>query len=124
MPKLLAIDYGAKRIGLAITDQKQNMIFPYLTLANDQFVLDKLSKICQKENVAKIIVGMPIGLNSQRTGQTKETENFIELLKKEIKLEIIEEDERLTSKMADKLSAKNRDETAAMIVLQTYLERN
>ncbi len=124
MSKILAVDYGSKRIGLAITDQKHVIVFPYFTLSKDKFFLDNLKKICQKEDIEKIIVGLPLGLNSRETQQTREIKKFIELLKRELSISIIEEDERFSSKLADKLSAKNRDEIAAMIILQSYLERN
>ncbi|TSC95642.1 MAG: putative holliday junction resolvase [Parcubacteria group bacterium Athens1014_10] len=124
MSKIIAIDYGEKRIGLAITDQRQKIVFPYLTLVNDKFFLKNLKKICQKEKVEKIIIGLPLSLNSQETVQTQEVREFTGLLKENFEIPIIEEDERLTSKMADKLSAKNRDEKAAMIILESYLERD
>jgi len=123
MSKILAIDYGLKRIGLAITDQKQKIVFPYLTLNNDKFVLDELKEICQKENIKKIIIGLPIGLNSQRTKQTEEVEKFIKSLKRKMKISVIQEDERLTSKMAERFLKNNQDEISAMIILQSYLER-
>ena len=123
MSKILSIDYGRKRIGLAITDEKKKIVFPYLTLDNNKFALDELKKICAAESVKKIIIGLPIALSSRRTQQTEETKKFIELLKKRFDIPIIEEDERLTSKMAERSLSSNKDEIAAMIILQNYLEK-
>lgn len=121
MPKILGIDYGSKRIGLAITDQRQEIVFPYLTLENNKFAIDELKKICVKEDIKKIIIGLPLGLNSSETEKTKEAKNFINLLKRNSGVEVISFDERLTTRMAERFLKDYKDETSAMIILQDYL---
>lgn len=123
MSKILSIDYGLKRIGLAITDKKQKIVFPHSTLIHSKFIIEEIKKICQREEVEKIIVGLPVGLNSQESEQTLITRKFITLLKESINIPVIEEDERLSSQMAERFSNKSKDEISAMIILESYLER-
>jgi len=123
MSKILSIDYGLKRIGLAITDQKQKIVFPHSTLIHNKSIIEEIKKLCQREEVKKIIVGLPVGLNSQESEQTLITKKFIALLKENIDIPIIEEDERLSSQMAERFSHKNKDEISAMIILESYLQR-
>ncbi len=124
MSKILSIDYGLKRVGLAITDQKQKIVFPHSTLIHNKFIIEEIKKLCQREEVEKIIVGLPVGLNSRESEQTVITKKFITLLKENINIPVIEEDERLSSQMAERFSNKSKDEISAMIILESYLQRN
>jgi len=124
---ILAIDYGQKEIGLAIGDTKLKIAYPYKILKNDKHLFSKIKKIIIEKNIKKIIVGWPIGLRGSITLQTIKTKNFIESLKKEIKIPVEYFDERLTSKMADRLlkkvkNQKNHD-IAATILLRDYLTK-
>jgi len=137
---ILSIDYGEKYVGLAVADGKLKIALPYKVLENksDKFLLNNLKEIISQEKVEKIIVGEPISLSGRRTGQTKVVARFIKKLKQEISpvkfiktrmafkrvnIPVVGFDERLTSKMAEKLPIKGKEghAVAAAIILQNYL---
>jgi len=124
----LAVDYGKRYVGLAIASSKLKIAMPYGVLQNKSksFLFSSLKKIIAKEKIKKIIIGRPIGLSGRLTLQTKIVDKFIQELRKEIKLPIVDSDERLTSKLAEKLSSGNIENhsVAAMIIIRDYLNQN
>jgi len=96
---ILGIDFGGKHIGLAKGDDQNKIALPFLSLENNGIsnLVNEIKKIVEKEEIVEIVVGMPLNMQGQKTDQTKKTEYFVERLKKEIKIKIIVEDERLTS---------------------------
>ncbi len=127
--KYLGIDYGDKKIGLAIADSETKIASPYKILTNSKDVLSKISEICHEEDIDKIIIGLPLTLKSSTSKQTEIVLNFIDKFKKIIDLPIIEQDERLSSGYAKELLKQIKvkhldDDVAAMIILQSYLDEN
>ena len=125
--KLLGIDYGERKIGLALADLETKIATPYKILTNSKDILAKISQICQREEIDKIIIGMPLSLKGTMSKQYKSVVNFINKLKKELDLEIIEQDEKLTSMYAQRLLKETKakhldDDVAAMLILQSYLD--
>lgn len=124
---ILAVDYGTKFIGLAMAEDKVRISTPYGILENkEESLFAELRKIIEREKVGKIVIGRPLALSGRETQQTGKTDFFIEKTREEIKLPVIVVDERLTSRMADKLLAGDKRENhavAASIILQDYLER-
>ena len=121
--KILAVDYGGKWIGLAISDDDWKLAFPYKTVENNRMIFFVLNEIIKKEGIYKIIIGLPLNKQMKPTRQTAETENWVEKLIKKIDVPIDFENEIFTSKAADKLGAKNQHAAAAAIFLQSYLDR-
>ena len=121
--KILAIDYGNKWIGLAICDDERKLAFAYKTLENNQKIFSVLNEIMKKEEIYKIVIGLPLNKQMKPTQQTAETENWAEKLIKKVEVPIDFENEILTSKAANKLGAKNQHAAAAAIFLQSYLDR-
>lgn len=127
--KYLGIDYGEKKIGLAIADSETKIATPFKILNNPKDILAKISEICQEENIEKVIVGMPISLKGTLSNQTKSVLNFVNKLKNELYLDVVEQDEKLTSMYAQRLlrgtKAKHLDDdVAAMLILQSWLDEN
>ena len=135
MPRILAIDYGQKRTGLAVTDEMQ-IIASGLTTVASETVIDFLKDYFAKEKVEKVLIGEPKQMNNAPSQSTEIIEKFVTLFQKtfaEMPLERV--DERFTSKMAFQsmidsgLKKKQRqnkaliDEIAATIMLQDYLNR-
>jgi putative Holliday junction resolvase len=135
MPRILAIDYGFKRTGIAVTDELQ-IIASGLTTIPSATAIHFLKEYFSKEKVVKVLIGEPKQMNGQPSESTPIIEKFIADFKiafPEMKMERI--DERFTSKMAFQtmidsgLSKKQRqnkglvDEIAATILLQDYLIR-
>jgi len=139
---ILGIDYGAKKIGLAKSDDKNRMALPLEILLNtgQDEVLARLKSICQEEQIERIVVGVPISLHPEKretfwrqkdlqNGQMKEVLSFVKWLESEFDIPIEVEDERLSTKMAnglrkDLVQKGPDDAVAAMLILQTYLDRN
>mgnify|MGYP003827872651 FL=1 len=122
--RILGIDYGTKNVGLAISDREQNQAFVYDTLKMTAKFWEQLVEICEKEKIDKIVVGLPLSLRGEYTKKTEEVVYFVEELENQTKLLVETQDERLSSVEADKTgSGHGRDEEAARIILQSYLDR-
>ena len=134
MSRILAIDYGRKRTGVAVSDAMQ-IIANGLTTVPTHELLDFITGYVQKEPVERILVGLPKQMNNEASESMKYIDPFVRSLKKrlpEIPVEFV--DERLTSVLAHRtmleagLKKKDRqnkalvDEISATIILQTYLE--
>jgi len=130
----LAIDYGQKRVGIAVTDELQ-MIANALTTVEAQNIFPFLKKYVQTENVSLFLVGEPKQMNYTDSSSCKYIVPFVEKLKKEFPdIPIKRIDERFTSKMAfqtmidaglGKKARQNKaliDSISATILLQTYME--
>ncbi|GAB4295293.1 MAG: Holliday junction resolvase RuvX [Ignavibacteriaceae bacterium] len=132
--RFLAIDYGIKRIGLALTDPMLSIAFPYKTIQNDSYCLDKIADIIKEKSVTKIVLGYPSSEEIRESGFHKEVLKFAEELKEFFNLEIILWDETYTSSIAKArilesvTSRKKRrdksllDQQSAAIILQEYID--
>ncbi len=122
--KILGIDYGEKRIGLAISDEGRTFARELTILSPSQFWL-QIQTVIANNQITQIVLGWPLNMSGEMTQKTREVKTFGEKLEKltEIKIEII--DERLSSVMAGKLPGghKNVDSLAAQILLQNYLDK-
>ena len=136
MGRLLAIDYGSKRVGLAISDPSKKIAKAYKTIINDS--VDALLSCIKNEikinSVEKIILGLPIGMNGKNTSQTELVLKFNDKLNIFFNIPIVLEDERLTSLHAKKSlvfqglkttsNKENIDSTAAALLLQNYINKS
>ena len=135
MARLLALDYGTKRVGIAVTDELQ-IIASGLCTVRAHDCMDFLKEYIPKEGVEAIIMGMPKNLKDQITDATPYVKGFARQLRKQFpEMEIHLIDERFTSKMAFQsmidsgLKKKARqdkalvDEVSATIILQSFMEQ-
>lgn len=135
MGRILSIDFGKKRTGLAVTDPLK-IIATGLTTIETPKLLSFLKDYVSKENVERIIIGMPSNLDDSPTHATPLVESFIKQLNKTFPaIPVVEVDERFSSKMASQamiemgMKKKQRqnkamvDEIAATILLQEYLNK-
>jgi putative Holliday junction resolvase len=135
LARILCIDYGAKRTGLAVTDPMK-IIAGGLITVDTKDLFPFLKKYFQQEIVERILVGEPKNLDDSATHATPLVNQFIKKIQKEFPLIPIEKvDERYTSKMAthamlqmgmkkkDRQNKKNIDKIAATIMLQEYLSK-
>lgn len=132
--KILGIDYGDVRIGLAISDQNGKLARRFLTLINKSMEgsIREINSLIVSEKIDKIVIGSPVGFRME-SEQTQKTNDFISELKGKTELPIIIVNEVLTSKMAKEnlLSSGIRgrelkeviDQEAARIILQEYLDK-
>lgn len=121
--KILGIDYGTKRIGLAISDETQTLAREYDILSPADF-WSSIEQIVSQEGVGKIVLGLPIGMSGQETAKTHEVADFQLQLTSRLSVPIELIDERLSSVMAEHIVGKNNhiDSLAAQIFLQNYLD--
>ena len=122
--KYLGIDWGEKRIGLALGEAEMNIATPFKTVPT----LSNLLDVIEEEEITKIVLGNPLRMADSRLETSLQFNRFLELLKSKTKVEIELVDERLSSKQADsfvgnKKTKASRDEIAAMIILQNFLDR-
>lgn len=130
---ILGIDYGEKRIGLALSDPKEKLARRFMTLANKKTdnAVSEIARIIDEEDIYKIVVGLPVGFSGE-SGQTRAVKEFIEWLRAGVNIPVDIMNEALTSKMAeDNLHAAGvkdikavLDQEAARIILQDYLDHS
>ncbi len=137
MHKIMGLDIGTKRIGIALSDFLLLTAQPCETInrSPQNEAIEKISKLCEANSVQKIIIGLPKNMNGTIGLQAEDCIEFANMIKQNITdIEIIYEDERLTSKQAENILAmqgkkytKNKglvDLKSACIILQQYLDRN
>jgi putative holliday junction resolvase len=134
MGRIIALDYGQKRVGIAVTDELQ-MIANALTTVNSNEILPYLKKYIACESVSCIVVGKPMQMNYTDSESERFITPFLKNLQKQFPdIPVVRIDERFTSKMAfqtmidsgiNKKSRQNKeliDSISATIILQTYME--
>ncbi len=119
----LGIDYGEKRLGLAKAESETKIATPFKTILNSPSVLNDLAYIVKTEVIEKIIVGVPISLDGQKNDFAYKITEFAEDLEARTDISVTLENEVFSSKMAAENSIKI-DESAAAIILQSFLDRN
>jgi putative Holliday junction resolvase len=138
--RILAVDVGARRVGLAISDASQTLARPLeaITVRSDADAVERIARRIEQldredDAIAAIVVGMPSSLDGTPTPETAHVQAFIALLKTRTPLPIATEDERLTSREAESRLARREkswrkrkallDAASAAVFLQDYLDR-
>jgi len=132
--RILALDVGEKRIGVALSDALNLIAQGLETIkrANDKETLIKIKELIKQHDVGKVIIGMPLNMDGSKGPSARSMEDFISLMKKDIGVDVEVIDERLTTAQGERMlleadvSRKKRkrsiDKIAAQLILQTYLE--
>ena len=123
--KLLGLDYGKKRLGVAISDETGVFALPHSVLQNDGSEIQKIMEIAKKFLVTVVVLGE----SNDYSGKKNEIQNDIEIFKNKIEsagLKVVYELEFMTSMHAERLQGKNdmTDASAAALILQSYLDRS
>lgn len=139
--RVLGVDVGRRRVGLAISDPSGTLARPLMTLQVTS-AADALARIVREatrlsaedEGLAAIVVGMPARLDGSPTQETDRAAEFVASLRQTTSLPVLTEDERLTSREAESRLAvgerdwrarkKKLDAAAAAVILQDYLDRH
>lgn len=129
--RILCLDIGEKRIGVAVSDETGYLARGLATINRDEKSGSTIQKLVEQYEVEKIVFGLPLKLNGEPSSQTGRTVSFVEELKKVVLVPFVSWDERLTTREAEKLlleadlSRKKRkkllDKLSAQIILQSYL---
>jgi len=136
MGRILAIDFGLRRTGLAVTDQLKIIATPLETIPSGNLV-NWLKLYLEDEEIEHIVIGLPVNLDLSDTHATGPVKKIIEILKSKFpNIPISTEDERFTSKIAkqamvlggmkkkDRREKSNVDKISASIILQSYMAKN
>jgi putative Holliday junction resolvase len=132
--RILGVDFGHKRIGLALSDETGAIAQPldYIAGGAAAGVCRELVRICAERKVGKVVVGVPLRLDGKPSEQTERTLAFIAELRRATTVPVMEWDERLTSVQAERALLEGNvrrrerkqkiDKVAAQIMLQSYLD--
>ncbi len=132
--RILGVDLGAKRVGLALSDPLGITAQGIETLSvnSKKEMLAGLAEVCKKHAVREIVIGLPINMNGSFGPKAQEVQALVPVLEKTIGVPVHPWDERLTSRQAGRLMVeeglsrqkqrKNSDRMAATLILQSYLE--
>lgn len=132
--KIMALDYGDARIGIALSDLTQTIAGGYENYkrVNLEADLNHIKDIIVANNVKKLVIGLPLNMNGQDSDQSIITREFAKVLENKVNIKPEFFDERLTSKLAEKVlisanvSRKKRkelvDKMSATVILQNYLD--
>jgi putative Holliday junction resolvase len=132
--RILALDVGSRRIGLAVTNELGTAQgLPTLERTSRRRDIEILGKIARKHGVAAIVVGRPLHMSGDQSPQADKAETFAELLREKLKLPVHLVDERLTSWQANeildeqglsRIERKGKvDQIAAVLILESYLSQ-
>lgn len=123
--QILAIDFGTKNIGLAWCDTGIGVVFPFGIIKSEDRDKAKreLEDFVKKERVEVLVIGLPLSLDGTENKNTERIRDFASSLDLKCKVEFF--DERFTSSQADRSQGgASRDEKSAMILLESYLQKN
>jgi len=134
MGRTLGVDFGDRRIGVAISDGLGLTAQPVglVTARDDGGHLDELARVCRERDVELVVVGLPLNMNGSEGERAAITRRFVDDLGKKLDLPVETWDERLTTRMAEsslwarglthKKRKARRDTVAAQLILQGYLD--
>jgi putative Holliday junction resolvase len=133
MTRILGIDFGQRRIGLAISDELQLLAHPLETVPAGKSVLERIAQLIREKKIDKIVVGTPRNMDGSFGPAANETLKFVERLRSRVSCQVVTWDERLTTVAANRAlrdaGKKTRatrgyvDQVAAQMILQGYLDR-
>lgn len=126
--RILAIDHGRVRVGLAVSDSGRSFAFPFGTLSADRRLVPAIAAICAAEGVGEIVVGLPRTLAGHAGTQAAAVQRFAGALRRAVPVPVVFEDERLSSVFANRelgvgSARADRDSVAAATILESYLTR-
>jgi putative Holliday junction resolvase len=127
--RVLALDFGAKRTGVAMTDPTRTVVQPHepVRKANSSDGLATIAGLVASFEVTRIVVGLPMGLQGAESPQAARSRSFAARLAQHVDVPVELHDERFTSRMADRTVAEtgsgaSRDSLAASHLLQSWME--
>ena len=123
--RYLGIDYGTKRVGVAVSDESGTMAFPYAILENNKKLVAEVKAICERETIAHVVVGESLDLKGQPNIVAADISRFVDDLRAVMSLPISSEREFLSTRQARFFQTEKEhvDDSAAAIILQSYLDK-
>jgi putative Holliday junction resolvase len=122
--RYLGIDYGEKRVGLALSDEQGDFSYPLSVIQNSEKLVQEISNLCKENNVSTIVIGESKNFNQEENPIMKSVKILKENLENETQLPVHLHPEFMTSLEAERLQGHNdmHDASAAAIILKSYLE--
>jgi putative Holliday junction resolvase len=134
--RVMALDYGERRVGVAISDELQLIARPFTTIRREKKryaqVIDQIRELVDENEVATLVVGLPLNMDGSRGAAVDRVERFISDLRRSVSIPVVAVDERLTSREADRMLREmgvglrerraRSDEYAASVILQDYID--
>jgi putative Holliday junction resolvase len=126
--RYLGIDFGLRKLGLALGDDETRLATPAEVIQNDDRLLVRLAELVRDEGIESVVVGVPLPTGDHHSGeQLQKTRAFIEDLKRVVNVPVHEVDEKYTSSESRRMqkemgSGVPEDALAAMLILQSYLD--
>jgi len=123
---LAGIDYGAKNIGLAVSDPEETLAFPHSVIENNERAIDKIVQIIGDKKIEKVILGESVNLDGKPNKIMKDIEKFKRRLEAKVNLPIIYVKEHFSTLEAKQIQGSHSkiDSSAAALILKSHLERN
>ncbi len=122
---MLGIDYGTKRVGVALSDEKRSMAFPHTVLQNDANLLRSLSDIIEKEGVGEVVIGFSHDKEGRPNAVHAQVEELIGDLTLQVGIPVHLESEIFTTQAALRIQGRNAmtDASAAALILDGFITR-
>jgi len=134
--RVMALDYGERGVGVAISDELQLTARPLTTIRRQKQryaqVIERIRELVDENEVATLVVGLPLNMDGSRGAAVERVESFISDLRRSVPVPIVSVDERLTSREADRMLREmgvglrerraRSDEYAASVILQDYID--
>jgi putative transcription antitermination factor YqgF len=122
--KVIAVDYGSARTGVAVSDPTGTIARPLgvVERAGGEAGLRRLAELIRAEGAERVVVGLPLTLRGERGEQARETETFLEALRAAVDVPVESFDERFTTRLAQQSGDEPEDARAAAHLLSSYLE--
>lgn len=124
--RLLGIDYGSKKIGLAITDSTGRFSRPLEVITNDDKAIKKILRVIKEQEIEKIVIGKSVNYKGEANPVLKKAEDLGGKLEGLSLLPVVYENETLSSKEAERIIGrdKNYDARAAALILTSFIDKN
>ena len=123
--RYLGIDYGQKRVGVAVSDEGGAIAFPYGIVENSKGLVSEIKTICVNEHIEQIVVGESLDFKGNPNTVMGEINRFVAELREVVQIPIVHEREFLSTQQARffQPGKKRVDDSAAAIILQSYLDK-
>lgn len=123
--RILGIDFGTKKVGIAVSDKDSNFALPKVVLKNDKDLIKNIEKIIEENNISSIIMGESMNYKGEENPVMKSMKNFVNEIKKKSNLQIYFEPEFLTSSQVRNTQGESKmiDASAAALILQSFIDK-
>lgn len=123
--RILGVDFGTKKVGIAVSDENGNFALPKVVLQNDKDLISNFQMILKQENIGEIVIGESVNYKGEENLVMKEVKDFIKKIKGFSNIPIVFEPEFLTSSQVRNTQGDGKmiDASAAALILQSFLDK-